>query len=114
MIVRADSGISMVDQLAGRKVNFSDVGSGTQLSARDIFGKLGIEVQEVNMGQADGLEKLKAGEIAATILIAGKPTASTERLKTPDGFRILPVPVPRCPACRLFARQPSQPRTIPD
>jgi uncharacterized protein len=92
VIVRADSGFSMVDQLAGRKVNFSDVGSGTQLASRDIFGKLGIEVQEVNMGQADGLEKLKAGEISATILIAGKPTASTERLRTSEGFRILPVP----------------------
>jgi TRAP transporter TAXI family solute receptor len=92
VIVRADSGISMIDQLAGRKVNFSDVGSGTQLSAREIFAKLEIQVQEVNYGQADGLEKLKNGEIAATLLIAGKPTASTERLKTSDGFRILPVP----------------------
>jgi TRAP-type uncharacterized transport system substrate-binding protein len=28
VVVRADSGITMIDQLAGRKVNFSDVGSG--------------------------------------------------------------------------------------
>lgn len=92
LIVRANSGISMIDQLAGRKVNFSDVGSGTQLSAREIFSKLEIQVQEVNLGQADALEKLKSGEIAATILIAGKPTGSTQRLKAEDGFRILPVP----------------------
>jgi uncharacterized protein len=92
VIVRASSGYSILDQLAGRKVNLGAVGSGTQLAARDIFSKLGIEVQEVNMDQADGLEKLKAGEIAATILIAGKPAVSTERLRTSDGFRILPVP----------------------
>src|SRR5215218_10590614 len=53
VMVRADSGISMIDQLAGRKVNFGEVGSGTQLTARDIFAKLEIQVQEVNTGQAD-------------------------------------------------------------
>src|SRR4051812_11378870 len=92
LIVRADSGIDSIDQLAGRKVNFSDIGSGTQLSSRDIFEKLGIKVQEVNIGQADAFEQLKKGEIAATILIAGKPAASMARLATAEGFRILPVP----------------------
>src|SRR5579859_447035 len=92
LVVRADSGITSIDQLAGKAVNFSDLGSGTQLSSRDIFEKLGIEVQEVNLGQADAIEKLKSGEIAATILIAGKPAASMAKLASVDGFRILPVP----------------------
>src|SRR3989440_8676549 len=76
LIVRADSGITSIEQLAGRPVNFSDVGSGTQLSTRDIFERLGIPVQEVNMGQADAFEKLKSGESAATILIARQPPRS--------------------------------------
>lgn len=92
LIVRADSGITSIDQLAGKTVNFSDIGSGTQLSSRDIFEKLGIKVQEVNVGQADAFEQLKSGQIAATILIAGKPAASMARLTTAEGFRILPVP----------------------
>ncbi len=92
LVVRADSGITSIDQLAGKTVNFSDIGSGTQLSSRDIFDKLGIKVQEVDMGQADAIEKLKSGEIAATILIAGKPAASMAKLAATDGFRILPVP----------------------
>ena len=92
VIVRADSGVSMIDQLAGRKVSFNDVGSGTQLSAREIFAKLEIQVQEVNYGQADALEKVKNGEIAAAILIAGKPTAGVTIARAADGFRILPVP----------------------
>jgi hypothetical protein len=45
----------------------------------------------VNMGQADAFEALKRGEIAATILIAGKPAGSMAKLKAQDGFRILPV-----------------------
>jgi TRAP transporter TAXI family solute receptor len=92
LVVRAESGITSIDQLAGKKVNFSDIGSGSQLSSRDIFDKLGIKVQEVNMGQADAIEKLKSGEIAATILIAGKPAASMAKIQSGEGFRVLPVP----------------------
>jgi TRAP transporter TAXI family solute receptor len=91
LIVRADSGIGSLADLAGKKVNFSDAGSGTQLSTRDIFERLGIKAEEVNMGQADAFEKLKSGEIAATVLIAGKPAGSIGRLKAAEGFRILPV-----------------------
>jgi uncharacterized protein len=92
LIVRGDSGITAIDQLAGRKVNFSDIGSGTQLSSRDIFEKLGIQVQEVNVGQADAIEQLKSGQLAATVLIAGKPAAAMARLVAAEGFRMLPVP----------------------
>jgi TRAP transporter TAXI family solute receptor len=95
VVVRAESGIASVEQLAGKKVNFSDIGSGTQLSTRDIFERLGIKAIEVNMGQNDAMEALKKGEIAATVLIAGKPTGSTAKLKAADGFRILPVPFPK-------------------
>ena len=94
-IVRADSGITSLEQLEGKRVNFSDIGSGTQLSTRDIFERLGIKPIEVNMGQADGVEALKRGEVAATLLIAGKPTAGTLRLKSADGLKILPVPYPK-------------------
>ncbi len=92
LVVRADSGITSVAQLDGKKVSFSDEGSGTQLSARDVFGRLGVKPVEVNMGQADAIEKLKTGEIAATILIAGKPSGAMEKLRAADGFRLLPVP----------------------
>ena len=92
LVVRAESGVTSIDQLAGKKVNFSDIGSGSQLSSRDIFDKLGIKVEEVNMGQADAIEALKKGEIAATILIAGKPAASMAKIAASEGFRVLPVP----------------------
>src|SRR5580698_9154124 len=92
VVVRADSGITSLDQLDGKKVNFSDIGSGSQLSSRDIFRRLGIQAQEVNMGQGDAFEKIKSGEIAATILIAGKAAGSMGKLKAADGFRFLPVP----------------------
>jgi len=92
VVVRGDSGINSLADLKGKKVNFSDIGSGSQLSSRDIFRRLGIVAQEVNMSQGDALEKLTTGEIAATILIAGKPTGAMGKLRAGDGFRFLPVP----------------------
>ena len=53
VVVRAESGIKSIKDLNGKKVNFSDIGSGTQLSTRDVFSRLGIKATEVNMGQAD-------------------------------------------------------------
>jgi uncharacterized protein len=92
VVVRADAGITSLDQLAGKKVNFSDIGSGTQLTTRDIFSRLKIKVEEVNMGQADAFEKLKSGAIAASVLIAGKPAGAITKIRADQGFRFLNVP----------------------
>lgn len=92
MHVLAGPGISSLQDLFGKKVNFSDVGSGTQFSTRLIFELLGIKAQELNMGQADGYQKVKSGEIAATVLIAGKPTGSFAKFKLEPGMTLLPVP----------------------
>lgn len=92
IVVRHDSGIESIAQLAGKKVNFSDAGSGTQLTTRDIFRRLRIKAEEVNMGQADAFEKLRSGEIAATVLIAGKPAGAMTRLRAADGYRFLRIP----------------------
>ncbi len=82
--------VNSIEDLQGQKVNFSDAGSGTQLSAQLIFEALGVRVTETNYGQADAIEKLKAGEIAASLLIAGKPTAAYAKLGANSGFKFLP------------------------
>jgi TRAP transporter TAXI family solute receptor len=92
MHVLAGPGIDSVKELNGKKVNFSDVGSGTQFSTRLIFELLGIKATEINVGQADGYQMVKSGEIAATVLIAGKPTGSFGKFKLEPGMKLLPVP----------------------
>jgi uncharacterized protein len=91
LVVRSDSGIESIEQLAGKKVNFSDLNSGTHLSTEEIFDRLKIKPIQVNIGQADAIEAMKRGELDATVLIAGKPTGSTARVKAADGFKLLPV-----------------------
>lgn len=91
MHILAGPGINTIADLDGKKVNYSDAGSGTQFSTRLIFEALGIKPQEVNMGQADGFLQVKSGEIAATVLIGGKPTAAYAKLQAEPGLKLLPV-----------------------
>jgi uncharacterized protein len=84
-----------VADLAGKTVNFSDLGGGTQFVAKELFEKLGVAVREVNMGQADAIEKMKTGEVAATVYVAGKPGPAFTRAPKDLGFHFLPVPYGR-------------------
>ncbi len=85
-------GVETIRQLEGKVVNFADAGSGTQITAQLLFESLGLRVTEVNMGQNDAFEKMKSGEIEATILSAGKPAAAFTKIKAEDGFRFVPIP----------------------
>ena len=88
----ARNNITSFAQLRGLKVNFDARGSGTSYSMRDIFKALDIEVQEVSMSQLEAFEKVKSGEIAATVLIAGKPVRSMTKLGPADGLHFVPLP----------------------
>ena len=92
MHIVAGPGINSLKDLDGKKVNFSDAGSGTELSTKIVFEILGINAEKVNMGQADALVKVKSGEIAATIFIAGKPASALARLPKDPDLKILPMP----------------------
>jgi uncharacterized protein len=88
----ARDNINSIEQLQGQVVNFDEVGSGTNYTMRDVFKRLGINVQEVDLPQAQALQKMKRGEVAATALVAGKPSQSILSLSKADGLKFLPVP----------------------
>jgi TRAP transporter TAXI family solute receptor len=90
LVVTSD--IKSIEDLAGKPVNFSDPGSGTQFTAREIFDALGIKVREVNMGQSDAFEKMRSGEIVGTVQIVGKPSTAFSKIPKDSGFHLLPVP----------------------
>src|SRR5215813_13951683 len=90
LVARSD--ITSITQLKGLKVNFDARGSGTSYSMRDIFKALDIEVEEVSLSQLEAFERVKRGEIAATVLIAGKPVRSMSRLGPADGLHFVPLP----------------------
>jgi TRAP transporter TAXI family solute receptor len=95
MHVVAGSGIKTIEDLKDKKVNFSDAGSSTQITARDVFGLLDIAVDEVNLSQADGIAAIKNGEIAATVVFSGKPAGIFSRISADDNLHLLEIPYTR-------------------
>ena len=90
LVVRPE--IQSFADLAGKKVNFSNAGSGTQISMRLIFSALGMKVQESNMGQTDAFELMKRGELVATTCTCAKPLRSVRALTKDSGLKLLSVP----------------------
>jgi TRAP transporter TAXI family solute receptor len=90
ILVRED--VNSVDELKGRPVNFGAEGSGTEITGRLVFEALGIDVKQVHLADAEALQKLKSGEIAATIVVTGKPAPVLANLKDTSGLKLLAVP----------------------
>lgn len=95
MHVVAGRGIRKIEELNGKKVNFSDSGSSTQITARDVFGLLGVSVNEVNLSQADAIAAIKNGEIAATVVFSGKPAGIFSHIAAADNLHLLEIPYTR-------------------
>src|SRR6185437_824453 len=62
-----------LSDLAGKPVNLGQFGSGTEDMTREMFKALGVPVQEMNLTQIDALDRMRRGELAADVVIAGKP-----------------------------------------
>jgi TRAP-type uncharacterized transport system substrate-binding protein len=92
MHVLARPGINAIEDLNGKKVNFHTTGSSTALLSPLIFKGLRIDVRAVNMPQADAIEKMRTGEIDATVCICPKPVNILTQLKEDTGFKLLDVP----------------------
>ena len=95
MHVVAGRGVRTIEDLSGKKVNFSEVGSSTQITARDVFGLLGIAVNEVNLTQADAITAIKSGDIAATVAFSGKPAGIFSHVSATDNLHLVEIPYTR-------------------
>lgn len=91
--ILAHRDIERVEDLAGKPVNFDVRGSGTSMTASLIFDRLGVQVRPTHDTQDLALEKLKRGEIAALVYVAGKPARLFTGLQQGTGLHLLPLPV---------------------
>ena len=91
--ILAAADVQQLADLANRKVNVDVAGSGTAITATTLFGALGLKVQLTNFDQALALEKLKGGELAAMVYVAGKPTDLFRKLEPGSGLHFLAVPL---------------------
>lgn len=75
----AKPGINTVSDLRGKTVVVGDVGSGTEINARQILNAVGLTANDLtiyNGSFQDGFDALKNGTVDAVFTVAGAPTTS--------------------------------------
>lgn len=85
-------GIASIQDLDGKTVNFGPPGSGANVTATNVFEKLGVSPETVSDDISMALEKLKNGDIDGMVYVAGKPARLFQNLKSEDGLRLLSIP----------------------
>ncbi|MES2710238.1 MAG: TAXI family TRAP transporter solute-binding subunit [Pseudomonadota bacterium] len=89
--ILARRGIASVADLAGQVVNMDVVGSGTAMTASLLFDALELQVRPANDVQDVALTKLRNGEIAAMVFVAGKPARLFAGIGADSGLHFLSV-----------------------
>ncbi len=94
IVVRADSGIKSLMDLAGKRVAIGAAGSGTAVEATLILKAAGIfdRVTIQNLDFAQASQALKLGQVDAAFIVAGIPTSAVQELATTTPVNLLPVP----------------------
>ena len=85
-------GITSIFDLRGKKVNFHNAGSATAMLGPRIFKELKIDIVPVFMPQADAYERMRDGDIAATVCICAKPLDLVGAMNPEAGYKLLDVP----------------------
>jgi TRAP-type uncharacterized transport system substrate-binding protein len=90
--VLARDEIATVEDLRGKKVSFGPAGAGSSLTGTIIFQRLGIEVEQVLIDNAQAMQKLKSGEISALVRVIGRPIDFFAKIPPNSGMRLLSLP----------------------
>ena len=91
--ILAGKDIAQLADLSGKRVNVDVAGSGTAMTASTLFDTLGLKIEATNFDQALAVEKVKAGEIAAMVYVAGKPTDLFRKIEAGGNLHFVPVPL---------------------
>jgi TRAP transporter TAXI family solute receptor len=91
IVVRSDSPLRSVADLAGRRVAVNTPGSGTALVAGRVIKAAGISVLESDLGVADGMAALEQQKLDAVIWSGGIPTPSIAATAGRTRLRLLPL-----------------------
>jgi uncharacterized protein len=90
--VVARPGIKSLQELKGRTVAFDTKGSSTHRFGPVVLKRLGIEVKETHMPQADAIEAMRKGEIEASVCSCALPVSAFPAIRPEWGFTLLEVP----------------------
>ncbi|MGB7316655.1 MAG: TAXI family TRAP transporter solute-binding subunit [Planktotalea sp.] len=95
VMARADSGITDVASMAGKKVNIANPGSGTRVLAETLLKYSGMSAADFSLAaelkSSEQSAALCDGKIDATIWAAGLPNGSSQEATSSCDVKILPL-----------------------
>jgi uncharacterized protein len=94
LVVRADSPIRSLADLAGKRVALGETGSGTSVDARELLAAAGFgEADPIrkNLRPGPAAEELRAGTIDAFFLVGGYPVPAIRDLAVGTPIRLVPI-----------------------
>ena len=94
IIVIAESGISSVAGLRGKRVAVGAAGSGAEANARQILGAAGLSYADIlpqYLSFNEASSNLKDGNIDAAFVTAGHPTAAVQDISATRSIRLLQI-----------------------
>ena len=93
-VVKADSGIVSLEDMAGKNVAVGAPGSGTVVACEQILRVAGVwdSITRFDLNFAEAASAVKLGEVDAGFLVAGFPTSAVEELSVSEDVRIVEVP----------------------
>ncbi|WP_136635130.1 TAXI family TRAP transporter solute-binding subunit [Pseudooceanicola onchidii] len=94
LVVRADSGIETFEDIKGKSVSSGSPGSGQWQLLGDLLEAHGLtreDVSEDYSSFAQSVDKIKDGNLDASLITAGLPTSSVTDLANGHDIRIVPL-----------------------
>ena len=97
LVVRADSGIEKFEDLAGKSISSGAPGSGQWQLLGDLAAAHGMnreDLAEDFSSFSQSVEKIKDGNLDASLITAGAPTSSITELANGHEIRVIPLTGP--------------------
>ncbi len=96
LITTAD--VRTTEDLLNKPVNLGVKGSNSEFTASLLLDDLNLPVQPTYHEPRKALKLLQQGDLAAVVVIAGKPSPVLQEIGLEDGLKLLPVPALKGPA----------------
>ncbi|QCJ46774.1 MULTISPECIES: TAXI family TRAP transporter solute-binding subunit [Haloprofundus] len=92
VVTPGNSDIQSVQDLEGATINTGDLGSGTQVDARQILEAVGIQdYTEQNTDFSQAAEQIQNGDVDAAFVVGGWPVGAIEDLANNSNIRIVEI-----------------------
>ena len=94
IVVPANSDISSVADLKGKKVSVGAPGSGAEANASQILEVYGLTFDDLkaeHLSFGDSAQKIQDGNLDAAFLTAGAPTSAVTELSATKGVKLIPL-----------------------